>query len=209
MRSIRKVTPALFKQRKCLSYGFTMDFKTPESVKHPGQTKVNDFNGVEYTELGQKGPSNMALYPAKLGQSLPSTATNYSVRYETHGQPNKVLKLVNSEPFDDSKLRDDEVSLKILSAPINHADVFQIEGQYGVQLPLPAIGGQEGVAVVEKIGKDVKSVAIGDWVVPYRAGYGGTWRQHAIANESNIIKVIFYFIFPLKIIIFFYIFSGC
>ena len=36
----------------------------------------------------------------------------------------------------------------------------------------PAVGGSEGVAQVVAVGKGVKSVTAGDWVLPSRPGLG-------------------------------------
>eukprot|EP00286_Rhodomonas_abbreviata_P009816 CAMPEP_0181342252 /NCGR_PEP_ID=MMETSP1101-20121128/30892_1 /TAXON_ID=46948 /ORGANISM="Rhodomonas abbreviata, Strain Caron Lab Isolate" /LENGTH=134 /DNA_ID=CAMNT_0023453679 /DNA_START=185 /DNA_END=585 /DNA_ORIENTATION=+ len=62
------------------------------------------------------------------------------------------------------------------------------EGTYGIQPKLPAVGGNEGVAVVEKVGAGVKTLQVGDWVVPAIAPFG-TWRQEAAAEESALVKV--------------------
>ena len=43
---------------------------------------------------------------------------------------------------------------------------------YGIRATLPAVGGNDGVGVVTKVGKDVNTVEEGDWVVPVSAGLG-------------------------------------
>lgn len=48
----------------------------------------------------------------------------------------------------------------------------QIEGVYPVKPATPAVGGNEGVAVVEHKGRAVKSFNRGDWVIPARPGLG-------------------------------------
>lgn len=110
-----------------------------------------------------------------------------SVQYKKHGAPKEVLELVNiDEKFD--QVSANEVVLKILGAPVNPSDLFAAEGKYGIQPPLPAVAGAEGVAQVEKVGSGVKSVKVGDWVLPYRTAFG-TWRQFAKANEQDVLKV--------------------
>ncbi len=57
--------------------------------------------------------------------------------------------------------------IRMLASPINPSDLNQIYGSYAL-LPesLPAVGGNEGVGVVEAVGKDVKSLKTGDLVIP-------------------------------------------
>lgn len=45
-------------------------------------------------------------------------------------------------------------------------------GSYPVLCPLPAVGGNEGVAEVIEVGSDVTSLRPGDWVMPIDAGFG-------------------------------------
>lgn len=109
-----------------------------------------------------------------------------AVRYSAKGKAANVYKLEEVAP--PGALAANEVSLKILAAPINPADINMAEGVYGIKRTLPATGGLEGVAVVEKIGSEVKSLESGDWVIPYKAQFG-TWAQHATADESLLLKV--------------------
>ena len=67
-------------------------------------------------------------------------------------------------------------------------DFNVIEGVYGTKSQLPAIAGNEGVAVVQKIGKSVTSLKPGDWVIPSGSGFG-TWRESAISDEDSLLKV--------------------
>ena len=55
---------------------------------------------------------------------------------------------------------------------------------------LPAVGGNEGVAVVEKVGSKVTSVREGDWVIPAKSGFG-TWREDCVADEKVFVKMPF------------------
>lgn len=45
-------------------------------------------------------------------------------------------------------------------------------GTYAILPDLPAVGGNEGVAQVVEVGSQVKSLKIGDWVIPRDAGLG-------------------------------------
>ena len=87
-----------------------------------------------------------------------------------------------------SKLAANEVALKFIAAPINPSDINLANGTYGKKVPLPAVGGNEGVAVVEQVGHQVKNVKVGDWVLPAVAPFG-TWTQSARATEDQVIPV--------------------
>lgn len=45
-------------------------------------------------------------------------------------------------------------------------------GTYAILPDLPAVGGNEGVAEVVEVGSQVKSLKVGDWVIPKDAGVG-------------------------------------
>lgn len=54
--------------------------------------------------------------------------------------------------IDASKLGESEVLVRWLAAPVNPSDLFQISGTYVSKPPsFPAVGGNEGVGVVEKV----------------------------------------------------------
>lgn len=115
------------------------------------------------------------------------STTTAAVRFGSIGQPTNVLKYETDIAL--PAVGPDDVSVRFLAAPINPADLLTVEGIYGT-LPksFPAFAGGEGVAVVKEIGANVTSVKVGDWVVPAKAGFG-TWREAAVANESNFISV--------------------
>lgn len=85
----------------------------------------------------------------------------------------------------------------MLVAPINPADVNQIQGVYpakpdmtialGTSVP-SAVGGNEGVAEVVSTGSGVKNLKRGDWVIMKSTGMG-TWRTHMAVDESQLIKI--------------------
>jgi trans-2-enoyl-CoA reductase len=56
---------------------------------------------------------------------------------------------------------------------------------YSILPPLPAVGGNEGVGVVDAIGAHVDQLKVGDWVIPAKPGFG-TWRTHAVCNQSDV-----------------------
>jgi trans-2-enoyl-CoA reductase len=77
-------------------------------------------------------------------------------------------------------LTDTTLHIRFLAAPVNPADVNQIEGVY----PIPArhapeinayIGGNEGVAEVVAVGEEaarILNIQPGDWVLPSIPGFG-------------------------------------
>lgn len=45
-------------------------------------------------------------------------------------------------------------------------------GTYAILPDIPAVGGNEGVAQIVEVGSKVKSIKLGDWVIPKDAGLG-------------------------------------
>ena len=92
--------------------------------------------------------------------------------YETHGNPADVLH-VESRPWPTPAAG--EVIVKMRAAPINPADLNQIEGKYPVRAELPATPGFEGAGVVADVGAEVKGLTSGTLVIlPHNVG---TWRD--------------------------------
>ncbi|KAJ0415550.1 hypothetical protein BJY00DRAFT_293337, partial [Aspergillus carlsbadensis] len=114
--------------------------------------------------------------------------------YSKYGEPRDVIQL---HKHSISAPHGTQVNLRLLAAPLNPADVNQIQGVYpskppfettlGTQEP-SAIAGNEGAFEVIATGSDVKSLSKGDWVIMKRTGQG-TWRTHAQLDESQLIKI--------------------
>lgn len=106
---------------------------------------------------------------------------------------------------------EDAVQVQFLASPINPADINQIEGVYPLKPPMTthlysppsttttttsdpthppvAVGGNEGVAKVTKVGSKASShFKVGDWVVMGSAGLG-TWRSHGNFLAKDLTKV--------------------
>lgn len=115
-----------------------------------------------------------------------TTIDSLSVVYSEYGDPNKVLKTSKSQLS--CPLKDNEVLIKMLMAPVNPSDINMIEGTYFLKPPLPAVVGNEGVAEVVEVGRNVESLITGDWVIPAQAGFG-TWRTFATTDVSNLRKI--------------------
>jgi len=120
---------------------------------------------------------------ATQANAVPSQAT--VVRYEQHGQPQKVLSL-KSEPLPSASNRG--VVVQMLYAPINPADLNMVTGSYPITPKLPAVGGSEGLGQVISVGSNVNKLKVGDLVFPLRADMG-TWRTHAAWEESDLLPV--------------------
>ena len=73
------------------------------------------------------------------------------------------------------------------AAPINPADLNQIEGKYPVRAALPATPGFEGAGTVVELGENVSNLTIGDLVIlPHNLG---TWRE-AMSVEAGELVVV-------------------
>jgi trans-2-enoyl-CoA reductase len=104
--------------------------------------------------------------------------------YETHGNPADVLR-IESRPWPTPGAG--EVIVKMRAAPINPADLNQIEGKYPVRAELPATPGFEGAGIVVDAGAEVKSLTSGAVVIlPHNTG---TWRD-AVAVKADELVVV-------------------
>jgi trans-2-enoyl-CoA reductase len=80
-----------------------------------------------------------------------------------------------------------EVVVKMRAAPINPADLNQIEGKYPVRPALPATPGFEGAGVVVELGAGVNSLTRGALVIlPHNVG---TWRDAVRVKAEELVLV--------------------
>lgn len=104
--------------------------------------------------------------------------------YETHGNPADVLQ-VASRPWPTPAA--DEAVVKMSAAPINPADLNQIEGKYPVRPELPATPGFEGAGIVVESGAGVNGLTSGTLVIlPHNVG---TWRDAIAAKAEDLVIV--------------------
>jgi trans-2-enoyl-CoA reductase len=104
--------------------------------------------------------------------------------YERHGNPADVLHV---EPQPWPTPAEGEAVVKMRAAPINPADLNQIEGKYPIRAELPATPGFEGAGVVVDLGANVTNVAAGALVIlPHNVG---TWRE-AVAVKADELVVV-------------------
>ena len=104
--------------------------------------------------------------------------------YETHGKPADVLN-IETQPW--PRPASDEAVVQMRAAPINPADLNQIEGKYPIRAELPATPGFEGAGVVVDIGANVTNIGPGALVIlPHSVG---TWRD-AVAVKTDELVVV-------------------
>jgi trans-2-enoyl-CoA reductase len=107
-----------------------------------------------------------------------------AIVYQAHGKPSEVLTM---EEQPRPALAPDEAFVRVKAAPINPADLNQIEGKYPIRAPLPATPGFEGAGVIEEVGRAVKDHAPGQLVIlPHNLG---TWRE-AVAVKADQLTVV-------------------
>jgi len=104
--------------------------------------------------------------------------------YEKHGNPADVLR-VETRPWPTATA--DEAVVKMSAAPINPADLNQIEGKYPVRPELPATPGFEGAGTVVELGANVKGLTSGALVIlPHNVG---TWREAVSVKAEDLVVV--------------------
>src|SRR6267378_3139860 len=104
--------------------------------------------------------------------------------YETHGNPADVLH-IETRPWPTPAT--DEAVVKMRAAPINPADLNQIEGKYPVRPELRATPGFEGAGLVVDLGTNVTNIPEDALVIlPHNVG---TWRD-AVAVKADELVVV-------------------
>jgi NADPH:quinone reductase-like Zn-dependent oxidoreductase len=82
-----------------------------------------------------------------------------------------------------------QVLVAIEAAPINNADFLLAAGWYGVQPPLPAPAGSEGVGRVLAVGPQVDPALTGRRVLVLPTYEHGTWADRVIVAARNVVPV--------------------
>jgi trans-2-enoyl-CoA reductase len=104
-------------------------------------------------------------------------------QYKVRGKiPQDVIEAVE---FEVAELAEDEALVELIASPINPSDVLTLTGEYGILPPLPAIGGNEGVGKIVKLGG--KGPAVGQTVM-LPVGIG-TWSTHMVCKTAQLIPV--------------------
>ncbi|MEM7173502.1 MAG: 2-enoyl thioester reductase domain-containing protein, partial [Pseudomonadota bacterium] len=102
--------------------------------------------------------------------------------YNRHGNAPEVVEIhdVESQPLAPGQTR-----VKILRSPINPSDIAQIGGVYGLQPPLPAPAGMEGIGEVLEV--NGKGHAVGTLVL--LADPPGAWATERVFASELLVPV--------------------
>jgi mitochondrial enoyl-[acyl-carrier protein] reductase / trans-2-enoyl-CoA reductase len=105
--------------------------------------------------------------------------------------PDRSLSLRSQSATADAPLQEGQVRLKTLACPINPIDNLVIIGRYPVKPKHTLVG--EGIIGYDGVFQVVEScapstLAQGDYVIPRDHGFG-TWRTHATAESSHLLKI--------------------
>src|SRR3546814_13756283 len=81
----------------------------------------------------------------------------------------------------------DLVRIRMQLAPIHNHDLLTVRGQYGYKPALPAIGGSEGLGVVDALGAGVEGLSVGQRVAA--ASGRGTWAEYFVAPARMVVPM--------------------
>jgi len=96
-------------------------------------------------------------------------------------------EVISAKEFELPPLGEGQVLIEVLAAPINPSDVLTLTGEYGMLPPLPAVGGNEGVGRIAKLGPQADAWAIGELVLlPIGSG---TWTTHMVADSQRLMAL--------------------
>ena len=114
--------------------------------------------------------------------------------YSNYGEPKDVLSL---HAHSISPPAGSNVTVRMLTTPINPADINQIQGTYPSKGAMnnalgtteaSAVAGNEGLGEVISTGTGAKTLTKGDWVIMKSTGMG-TWRTHMQVDENQLLKI--------------------
>ncbi len=108
---------------------------------------------------------------------------NIAAVYRQYGKPAEV---VAAETLEVPALRQGQVLVKLLRAPVNPSDLGMIGGSYGMLKQLPAIAGREGVGEVVEAAAGA-ALKVGDKVA--LSSELGTWQQYQVADSDALMRV--------------------
>ncbi|ODH27005.1 hypothetical protein ACO22_04340 [Paracoccidioides brasiliensis] len=169
-------------------------FSVRAALRLPGQLKpASCLNPIHAIPACHASSSKLPLDCRRYISAYGYTQAKALV-YGNYGEPKDVLSL---HSYSISAPHNTQVNVRLLTSPVNPADVNQIQGIYpskpafssalGTSTPV-AIGGNEAAFEVVSTGSGVKSLSKGDWVIMKRTGMG-TWRTHAQFDESSLLKI--------------------
>jgi len=80
-----------------------------------------------------------------------------------------------------------EVRIRMRLAPIHNHDLWTVRGQYGYKPTLPAIGGSEGLGIVDALGAGVDGLEVGQRVTA--ASARGAWAEYFLAPARMVVPM--------------------
>ncbi len=107
-----------------------------------------------------------------------------AVRFHRHGPPADVLQ-VDDVPTPEPG--PGEVRVRLTHRSVNPADLSLVKGTYGRSRDLPAVGGNEGVGVIDALGDSVDGLAEGQRVV--KLGEAPTWQEAVVVRAEDVYPV--------------------
>ncbi|CAL8113652.1 unnamed protein product [Orchesella dallaii] len=111
--------------------------------------------------------------------------SGHRLSYNEYGEPSIVVR---KERASIDEVKEGQILVKMLAAPVNPADINTIQGTYAIKpKQLPAVPGNEGVGVVVR-SDPASGLKSGDWVIPATPGIG-TWQAYVLGNNSDFIKI--------------------
>ncbi|RKO93607.1 hypothetical protein BDK51DRAFT_21152 [Blyttiomyces helicus] len=135
------------------------------------------------------------LAPPSLRTILPRrshsvASSSPALAYKSYGPPDKVIRL-DTIPL--PPLVASTVQVRVVAAPVNPADINQIQGTYPSKPnfvePYGAVGGNEGLLQVVAVGPDVKGLKVGDFALPLSKAFAGTWRSQAQCQPDDLMRI--------------------
>lgn len=103
-----------------------------------------------------------------------------AIRIHKHGGPDELVL----DCIPDPEVQSRQVVMEVKSTALNHLDLWVRNGIPGVQLPLPLIMGSDASGVIKEIGRDVKSIRVGDRVLAL-PGFGCGHCGECLSGKEN------------------------
>lgn len=107
-----------------------------------------------------------------------------AIRHHSFGAPLEVLQVESIERPEPTA---GQVRIRLEAASINPSDFGMIGGSYGRLRKLPAVGGREGVGVVDALGDGVDRIELGTRV--RFPGENGAWQTYVCAAPADLLTV--------------------
>ncbi|PPF75975.1 zinc-binding dehydrogenase [Pseudoclavibacter sp. Z016] len=107
-----------------------------------------------------------------------------TITHSTFGEPQDVLTVEDHELPQPGP---GEVRLRILLSPIHNHDLWTVRGTYGFKPELPARAGTEAVGIVDALGAEVDSLAVGQRVAT--GGSFGAWAEYVTTPAAGLVPV--------------------